>query len=127
MFVRRNYIYNKTLDCWTILYIAFGHFHFNTNGVYFFVKKENYFTMKNEFGNNNVVAEIRACMLDPAGPLGSWTRREETAGGSSPSEFAALPVSSRSRPMAVCARSSSPPFCSYVQGLPKQGHGSRPG
>ena len=36
----RNYLYLQTLDCWTILYIAFGHFHFNTNGVFFFEKKK---------------------------------------------------------------------------------------
>ena len=41
MFVWRNYLYLQTVDCWTILYIAFGHFHFNTNGVYFFSEKKN--------------------------------------------------------------------------------------
>ena len=41
--------------------------------------------------------KIRACMSDP----GSWTRREETAGGSSPSELAASLVCSRTRPMTI--------------------------
>ena len=37
-----NYLYLQTLDYWTILYIALGHFHCNANGVYFFVKKKRY-------------------------------------------------------------------------------------
>ena len=41
-----------------------------------------------------------ACRIQ-AEPPGSWTRREETAGGSNPSDLAALPVSCRLRPITI--------------------------